>query len=79
MCYQDTHRKKALQTKFGFKNFRVLIVTTSEARAETMRELWKEEFPEFPHMILFTTFSLTDTTNLLDVWSLPSGLPAAFI
>jgi len=77
--YIDTHSSKISHDLFGFRNFRILMVTTSEARAETMRQLWRDEFPEFPHMILFTTFSHTETASLLKAWSQPSGLPADLI
>lgn len=78
MCYRDTHMRKALQTKFRFKNFRVLMVTTTEKRAQNMRDLWAEEFSDMSKLCLFTSFEAIDEKGILDAWCETYGEHAYF-
>ena len=74
--YADTHRRGLVKELFGFRNFRVLLVTTTEARAQTMRELWHDMFPELPKMVLFTSQEKIDSKGILDAWLTSTRLKA---
>lgn len=43
MSYADTHERKLHTERFGIKNFRVLTITTSQERINTMQQAWESE------------------------------------
>ena len=75
LSYSDTHIRGLAKEKFGFKNFRILILTSSRARKENMIELWAQEFPQLPKLCLFSSFEDIEELGALEAWSDIKGKP----
>ena len=65
----DLHR-----TMWGFKSFRVLTVTTTDARVDTMRETAREIVGKDTNLFAFTTFErMYSATAFSPIWRTTSG------
>jgi len=68
LSYADTHNRGLVKEKLGLNNFRVLIVTTTNERADNMRYLWAEKVSDLPRMCLIASF---EEIRLIGVSNLP--------
>lgn len=56
LSYADTHNRGLAKEVLGLKNLRILMITTTKARADNMRALWAKEFPVLPSMLIVSSF-----------------------
>ena len=73
LSYADTHNRGLAKENFDLRNFRVLMVTTTNERADKMRSLWAEEVSDLPKMCLFSSFEVFYEEGVKIVWSDADG------
>ena len=81
LAYEGGRKQELHTSRFGWRNFRVLVVTSSEERAETMRALiGRTPALNSSPLFLFADHETLMQSDVLDtVWTAANGKPQALI
>jgi len=79
--YLSAHGAKQHERQLGWKNFRVLSVTTEAKRLQHMRETWREISAACgnPSLFLFTTYEALRAGDVFNSWQDSIGRPAKLL